>query len=54
VLGDTSRGWYSVRTTDPADAAPDGAPSGEFSQAHGNDEIPQQMSDALAHGEDRA
>ncbi len=54
VLGDAPRGWYSVRTTDPEDAAPDGAPSGEFSQAHGNDEIPQQMSDALAHGEDRA
>ncbi len=54
VLGDASRGWYSVRTTEPEDAAPDGAPSGEFSQAHGNDEIPQQMSDALAHGEDRA
>jgi pyruvate dehydrogenase E1 component alpha subunit len=54
VLSDASRGWYSVRTTDPKDAARDGAPSGEFSQAHGNDEIPQQMSDALAHGEDRA
>jgi pyruvate dehydrogenase E1 component alpha subunit len=54
VLSDASRGWYSVRTTDPEEAAPDGAPSGEFSQAHGNDEIPQQMSDALAHGEDRA
>jgi pyruvate dehydrogenase E1 component alpha subunit len=54
VLSDASRGWYSVRTTEPEDAAPDGAPSGEFSQAHGNDEIPQQMSDALAHGEDRA
>ena len=53
VLGDASRGWYSVRTTDPEDAAPDGAPSSEFSQAHGNDEIPQQMSDALAHSEDR-
>jgi pyruvate dehydrogenase E1 component alpha subunit len=54
VLSDASRGWYSVRTTDPKDAARDGAPSREFSQAHGNDEIPQQMSDALAHGEDRA
>jgi pyruvate dehydrogenase E1 component alpha subunit len=54
VLGDASRGWYSVRTTDPEDAASGSAPSGEFSQAHGNDEIPQQMSDALAHGEDRA
>jgi pyruvate dehydrogenase E1 component alpha subunit len=54
VLGDASRGWYSVRTTEPEAAAPDGAPSDEFSQAHGNDEIPQQMSDALAHGEDRA
>jgi pyruvate dehydrogenase E1 component alpha subunit len=54
VLSDASRGWYSVRTTDPEEAAPGGAPSDEFSQAHGNDEIPQQMSDALAHGEDRA
>ncbi len=54
VLSDASRGWYSVRTTEPEDAAPDAAPSDEFSQAHGNDEIPQQMSDALAHGEDRA
>jgi pyruvate dehydrogenase E1 component alpha subunit len=54
VLSDASRGWYSVRTIDPADAASDGAPPSEFSQAHGNDEIPQQMSDALAHGEDRA
>jgi pyruvate dehydrogenase E1 component alpha subunit len=54
VLSDASRGWYSVRTIDPADAASDSAPSSEFSQAHGNDEIPQQMSDALAHGEDRA
>ena len=54
VLGDTSRGWYSVRTTEPEDAAADRAPSDQFSQAHGNDEIPQQMSDALAHGEDRA
>ena len=54
VLSDASRGWYSVRTTDPKDAAPAGAPSDKFSQAHGNDEIPQQMSEALAHGEDRA
>jgi len=54
VLGDAARGWYSVRTTDPEAAAGNSAPSGEFSQAHGNDEIPQQMSDALAHGEDRA
>jgi pyruvate dehydrogenase E1 component alpha subunit len=54
VLSDASRGWYSVRTTQPEDAAQSGAPSEEFSQAHGNDEIPQQMSDALAHGEDRA
>jgi pyruvate dehydrogenase E1 component alpha subunit len=53
VLSDASRGWYSVRTTEPEDAAADGTPSDEFSQAHGNDEIPQQMSDALAHGEDR-
>ena len=51
VLDSTSSGWYSVRTTDPHEAA--GEESHEFSHADG-DEIPQQMSDALAHGEDAA
>jgi pyruvate dehydrogenase E1 component alpha subunit len=51
VLDSASSGWYSVRTTDPQQAAGD-EPT-EFSLAEG-DEIPQQMSDALAHGEDAA
>jgi pyruvate dehydrogenase E1 component alpha subunit len=49
VLDSASSGSYSVRTTDPQEAA--GDESSEFSVAEG-DEIPQQMSDALAHGED--
>jgi pyruvate dehydrogenase E1 component alpha subunit len=49
VLDSASSGSYSVRTTDPQEAA--GRESSEFSIAEG-DEIPQQMSDALAHGED--
>ena len=56
VLDPTSSAWYSVRTTGlpegspdiPPDIPPDGA------VADGNDEIPQQMSDALAHGENAA
>jgi pyruvate dehydrogenase E1 component alpha subunit len=51
VLDSSSTGWYSVRTTDPHQAA--GEQSRELSPADG-DEIPQQMSDALAHGEDAA
>ncbi len=41
------RGWYSVQTTDIADgtAANDAPPAA-------NDEIPQQLTDALAAGED--
>lgn len=54
VLGDDSSGWYSVRTTDPRDAGDGAPPPGELSHADGHDEIPQQISDALAHGEDRA
>jgi pyruvate dehydrogenase E1 component alpha subunit len=54
VLGDGSSGWYSVRTTDPEDAGGGAPSSGELSHADGHDEIPRQMSDALAHGEDRA
>jgi pyruvate dehydrogenase E1 component alpha subunit len=47
VLGPEVRGWYSVQTTDAADGAPaDGA------LRSANDEIPQQLTDALAAGED--
>jgi pyruvate dehydrogenase E1 component alpha subunit len=48
VLGDTSRGWYSVETTDDRAAGPAG---GEDTAAS-NDEIPQQLTSALAAGED--
>jgi pyruvate dehydrogenase E1 component alpha subunit len=48
VLGDTSRGWYSVETTDERAAGPAG---GEDTRA-ANDEIPQQLTSALAAGED--
>jgi pyruvate dehydrogenase E1 component alpha subunit len=48
VLGDTSRGWYSVETTDDRAAGPAG---GEDTEAS-NDEIPQQLTSALAAGED--
>jgi pyruvate dehydrogenase E1 component alpha subunit len=52
VLDSDSTGSYSVRTTDPqANAA------GESPEPHNggdNSEIPQQISDALAHGEDAA
>jgi len=51
VLDPSSSGWYSVKTTNPHDAAPE---SREFSQSNGGDEIPQQMSDAVARGEDAA
>jgi len=54
VLDPQVRGWYSVATTDASDApraaadreASDGAPAAV------NDEIPQQLTDALAAGED--
>ncbi|MCW3019995.1 MAG: pyruvate dehydrogenase (acetyl-transferring) component subunit alpha [Solirubrobacterales bacterium] len=54
VLDPQARGWYSVATTDTADApAVDGAraesPEGA---AAANDEISQQLTDALAAGED--
>jgi pyruvate dehydrogenase E1 component alpha subunit len=53
VLDSDASGSYYVRTTDPHEAA--GDQSHEFSHADGEgDEIPQQMSDALAHGEDGA
>src|SRR4029077_5685033 len=44
----SARAWYSVRTTDPRESVP--SPDGAV--ADRDDEIPQQMSDALAHGED--
>jgi TPP-dependent pyruvate/acetoin dehydrogenase alpha subunit len=47
VLDREVRGWYSVQTTDVADgASPDDAPPAA------NDEIPQQLTHALAAGED--
>jgi pyruvate dehydrogenase E1 component alpha subunit len=47
VLGDTSHGWYSVETTDERSAGSgDGAPAT-------NDEIPQQLTSAIAAGEDQ-
>jgi pyruvate dehydrogenase E1 component alpha subunit len=51
VVDPSSSGWYSVKTTDPHDAAPE---SREFSQGSGGDEVPQQISDAVARGEDAA
>jgi pyruvate dehydrogenase E1 component alpha subunit len=48
VLGDTSRGWYSVETTDERAAGPADDEQGEAR----NDEIPQQLTSALAAGED--
>jgi pyruvate dehydrogenase E1 component alpha subunit len=47
VLGPEVRGWYSVQTTDAADGAP-----GDGALRSANDEIPQQLTDALAAGED--
>ncbi len=51
VLDAGSSGSYSVRTTPTPDAAPQ---SDAFSQTDGGEPIPQQISDALAHGEDGA
>jgi pyruvate dehydrogenase E1 component alpha subunit len=52
VLDPNSTGSYSVRTTEP----PTGAMRASSDAANGAraDEIPQQMSEALAHGEDSA
>src|SRR5581483_9625621 len=44
VLGDSAHGWYSVETTDERSAGP---ASGEDAGA-GDDEIPQQLTSALA------
>src|SRR4051812_2825524 len=49
VLGDRARGWYSVETTEERAAGtgePDASPDG----AAANDEIPQQLTSALAAG----
>jgi pyruvate dehydrogenase E1 component alpha subunit len=48
VLDPSSSGWYSVKTTNPHDAAPE---SREFSQGSAGDEVPQQITDALAREE---
>ncbi len=50
VLGEGSRGWYSVETTEDRAA---GATAAEDEEA-ANDEIPQQLTSALAAGEDSA
>ena len=46
VLDARASGWYSVRTTDPEQAVP--TPP----EPNSTGEIPQQMTDALLHGED--
>jgi pyruvate dehydrogenase E1 component alpha subunit len=48
VLGDAAHGWYSVETTDERFAGPG---AGEDLEA-ANDEIPQQLTSALAAGEE--
>jgi pyruvate dehydrogenase E1 component alpha subunit len=48
VLGDSSQGWYSVETTE--DRAAGGEE--EDGERSANDEIPQQLTSALAAGED--
>jgi pyruvate dehydrogenase E1 component alpha subunit len=51
ALGEQVHGWYSLDTTrSPGRAA--GAPAGQPAQASANDEIPQQLTQALAAGED--
>jgi pyruvate dehydrogenase E1 component alpha subunit len=52
VLGSQSAGSYSVRTTDPRANAAEEPP--ERLRGGDHSEIPQQMSEALAHGEDSA
>ncbi len=47
VLGDASRGWYSVETTDERSAG-----AGADGERSANDEIPRQLTSALAAGED--
>jgi pyruvate dehydrogenase E1 component alpha subunit len=56
VLKDSASGWYSVRTTDPRENAREDAQNLDGGTPQGGvpDEIPKQMSEALAHGEDAA
>ena len=54
VLDRRATGWYSVRTTDPATAAREDAAAGVPPPDADSSEIPQQMTDALVHGEDAA
>jgi len=49
VLGDSAHGWYSVETTEERAA---GAPGGRDAVESANDEIPQQLTTALAAGEE--
>jgi pyruvate dehydrogenase E1 component alpha subunit len=51
VLGGASRGWYSVRTTDPRRDAEESTESRDFSQPRDGDGVQQQMTDALAREE---
>ena len=51
VLGQSARGWYSVETTDDRVEGPT-RPSGRGQVDGANDEIPQQLTSALAAGED--
>jgi pyruvate dehydrogenase E1 component alpha subunit len=51
VLGGASRGWYSVRTTDPQRDAEESNESLDFSQPREGDGVQQQMTDALAREE---
>jgi TPP-dependent pyruvate/acetoin dehydrogenase alpha subunit len=46
VLGEGSRGWYSVETTEDREQAP------SLREQDSNQEIPQQLTSALAAGED--
>jgi len=54
VLKPKAKGWYSVRTTDPGESAREDFQDldGESPLGGDSDEISQQMSEALAHGED--
>ena len=57
VLDPEVRGWYSIETADDRASAPDaavqeGARSRDGSPRAANDEIPQQLTHALAAGED--
>jgi pyruvate dehydrogenase E1 component alpha subunit len=52
VLDREVRGWYSVATTDGAVQGATGDGDGDGAPAAANDEISQQLTDALAAGED--